>query len=67
MQRSRSKVLNYGITVFKIFIWGAIKRRNTVGNLVLRQRATQSRIPLKAMVGGLRIVALSISCHEQTQ
>ena len=28
---------------------------------------TESRIPLKPVLGGVRIVALSISSHEQTQ
>ena len=30
---------------------------------------TENRIPLKSVlhVGGVRVVALSISCHEQTQ
>ena len=28
---------------------------------------TESRIPLKPILGGVRIVALSISSHEQTQ
>ena len=28
---------------------------------------TENRIPLKLMLGGMKIVALSISSHEQTQ
>ena len=28
---------------------------------------TESRIPLKSVLGGVRIVALSIGSHEQTQ
>ena len=28
---------------------------------------TETRIPLKPMLGGVKIVALSVSSHEQTQ
>ena len=37
-------------------------------NMVLQEYRvlTESRIPLKLVLGGVRIVALSISSHEQT-
>ena len=47
-------VYRYGVDIFHV--------------LVLREYwvLTESSIPLKAVLGGVRIVVLSISSHEQT-
>ena len=34
---------------------------------IFLSKLTESRIPLKLVLGGVRIVALSIRSHEQTQ
>ena len=49
---------------------GKTSPRTSIFHILVLQEywvQTESRIPLKPVLGGARIVALSISSHEQTQ